>query len=134
MDTPNYRRNRFFHNLKTQFHVKLPRDMGADELNVILGLGSAVIPAGGQQTLTVTAPRDLIIRDLVVRGPADGLVTNITVAGDALFLGTSAPTDAFTAQNQARPAFDLPVAGGTTLSVTISSVAGGAASASFNID
>ena len=130
----SYRRNRFFSHLKSQLHAKLPKELGADELNVILGLGSAVIAAGGQQTLTVTAPRDLIIRDLVVRGPADALVTNITVAGDALFLGTSAPSDAFGANNQSRPAFDLPVAGGTTLSVTISSVAGGTASASFNID
>lgn len=134
MDTPNYRRNRFFSHLKTQMHLKLPKDFGADELNVILGLGSAVIAAGGAQTLTVTAPRDLIIRDLVVRGPADALVTNITVAGDALFLGVSAPADAFGAGNQNRPAFDLPVAGGTTLSITVSSVAGGAAAAAFNID
>jgi len=134
MQTPTYRRNRFVTNLKSQIHAKFPKDLGADELNVILGLGSKTIAAAGSQTLTTVAPRDLIIRDLVIKAPADALVTNITIAGDALLIGDNAPFDAFASGNQARPAFDLPVAGGTTVSVTVSSVAGGAASASFNID
>lgn len=134
MQTPTYRRNRFFSNLKSQIHAKFPKDLGADELNVLLGLGSKTIAAAGSQTLSTVAPRDLIIRDLVIKAPADGIVTNITIAGDALLIGDFAPTDAFTAQNQNRPAFDLPVAGGTTVSVTVSSTAGGQCSASFNID
>lgn len=131
---PTYRRNRFFTNLKSQIHAKFPKDLGADELNVLLGLGSKTIAAAGSQTLSTVAPRDLIIRDLVIKAPADGVVTNITIAGDALLIGDFAPTDAFTAQNQNRPTFDLPVAGGTTVSITVSSTAGGQCSASFNID
>lgn len=135
---PAYRRNRFFQQLSASCYAKVPKEISADELNVVLGLGNqAGLAAGAAFTLTVTAPRDCIIRDLQIFSTSvDSLVTQINVAGDALVLGNAVPVAVFTVGNQARPSFDLPVKGGTTLQILGNNGTTAAASvaAAFSID
>ena len=135
---PAYRRNRFFQQLSASCYAKVPRDISADELNVVLGLGSvAALAAGAAFTLTVTAPRDCIIRDLqVFATSADALISQINVAGDALVLGNAVPAAVFSVGNQDRPSFDLPVKGGTTLQIigNNGSTAAAVVAAAFSID
>jgi hypothetical protein len=131
----NFRKNRFFETLRSTLLVKVPRDLSCDELNVVLGLGSAAVAASASGTATVTAPRDLIIRDLVIAAPAGCVVTSITVSGDAVLLGSPVPIETFSQGNQARPEFDLPVQGGTTIQVNYTNGAtAGQFGAAFNID
>ena len=135
---PAYRRNRFFQQLSASCYAKVPRDISADELNVVLGLGNVGgLAAGAAFTLTVTAPRDCIIRDLqIFATSADALVSQINVAGDALVLGNAVPAAVFTVANQTRPSFDLPVKGGTTLQIigTNGTTAAAVVAAAFSID
>ncbi len=131
-----YRRNRFFSNLKGQCLLKLPKDVSADELNVIFGLGTATVAAAATFTFAQTAPRDLIIRDLVLDGVAGLIVTSINVSGDELVLGGAATSQSFSPGNQSRPTFDLPVAGGTQIKITVTNGTAGALliAPAFNID
>ena len=131
-----YRRNRFFNNIKGQCLLKLPKDVSADELNVIFGLGFATVAPAATFTFAQTAPRDLIIRDLVLDGVAGLIVTSINVSGDELVLGGAATSQTFSPGNQNRPTFDLPVAGGTQIKVTVtnSSLAAVLIAPAFNID
>jgi hypothetical protein len=135
---PAYRRNRFFQQLSSSCYAKVPREISVDELNVVLGLGTvAALAAGAAFTLTVTAPRDCIIRDLQMFATSpDALITQINVAGDALVLGLQVPVAVFTVGNQARPSFDLPVKGGTTLQIigNNGSTAAAIVAAAFSID
>jgi len=134
--TQGYRRNRFYGNLKGQCLIKLPRDVSADELNVLFGLGYQSIAASATFTFTATAPRDMILRDLVIDAGANCTVTSINVSGDELVLGNEAPQAVFAAGNQARPSFDLPVAGGTQVKVSVKNngAAASLTSAAFSID
>jgi len=139
MATPAiYKRNRFFQRLSTTCHEKVPKQISADELNVVFGLGRiGALAAGAVHTFSVTAPRDLFVRDLVIACAANaGSVTSINVSGDELVLGDAVPTEAFAAGNQSRPSFDLPVTGGSTIKVTVrnDTAAAAAFAASFNID
>lgn len=137
MQTPNgYRRNRFYSNLKGQCLIKLPKDVSADELNVIFGLGYSSVGAGATFTFSTTAPRDMILRDLVIDGTTGITVSSINVSGDELVLGAETPAAAFDKGNLVRPSFDLPVAGGTQIKLTVKNNGAGAAavSAAFNID
>jgi hypothetical protein len=131
-----YRRNRFFNNIKGQCLLKLPKDVSADELNVIFGLGTATVAAAATFTFAQTAPRDLIIRDLVLDGVAGLVVTSINVSGDELVLGGAATSQSFSPGNQSRPSFDLPVAGGTQIKITVTNGTAGALliAPAFNID
>lgn len=137
MQTPNgYRRNRFYSNLKGQCLIKLPKDVSADELNVIFGLGYQSVAAAGSFTFSATAPRDLILRDLIMDAAAGLVVTSINVSGDELVLGSEATSQAFDKSNLSRPSFDLPVAGGTQVKVTVKNNTAGALliAPAFNID
>lgn len=139
MGTPAiYKRNRFFQRLSTTCHEKVPKGISADELNVVFGLGRiGALAAGALHTFSVTAPRDLFVRDLIVACPALGAsVTSINVSGDELVLGDAVPSDTFSAGNQSRPTFDLPVTGGSTIKVTVrnDTAAAIAIAAAFNID
>ena len=130
-----YRKNRFFDQLRSTLLVKVPKDVSCDELNVVLGLGSAAVAAAAAGTATVTAPRDLIIRDLIVAAPAGCVINSITVSGDAVLLGAAVPVETFSTGNQSRPEFDLPVQGGTTIQINYQNGAtAGQFGASFNID
>lgn len=131
-----YRRNRFFSNLKGQCLLKLPKDVSADELNVIFGLGYQSVGAAATFTFAQTAPRDLIIRDLVIDSAGGLVVTSINVSGDELVLGSAATSQAFSPSNQNRPSFDLPVAGGTQIKVTVTNNTAAAilCAPAFNID
>ena len=135
---PAYRRNRFFQQLSASCYAKVPKEISADELNVVLGLGNVGgLAAGAAFTLSVTAPRDCIIRDLQIFSTSvDSLVSQINVAGDALVLGNAVPVAVFTIGNQTRPSFDLPVKGGTTLQIIGNNGTTAAASvaAAFSID
>lgn len=133
-----YKRNRFFQRLSTTCHEKVPKQISADELNVVFGLGrNGALAAGAAHTFSVTAPRDLFVRDLIVACPAvSASVTSINVSGDELVLGDTVPADTFATGNQSRPSFDLPVTGGSTIKVTVrnDTAAALAISAAFNID
>jgi len=132
------RPNRFLTGISSQLNQKLPSNLSADELNVVLGLGNVGgLAAGAAFTLSVTAPRDCIIRDLQIFSTStDSLVTQINVAGDALVLGNAVPVAVFTVSNQVRPSFDLPVKGGTTLQIigTNGTTAAASVAAAFSID
>jgi hypothetical protein len=111
------RPNRFLTGISSQLNQKLPANLSADELNVVLGLGSAAPAAGAAFTLQATAPRDMFVRDLVIQGTTDVLVTAITINGDALVLGNNVPAVIFAPGNLNRPEFGLPVKGGTQVVV-----------------
>jgi hypothetical protein len=119
------RYNRFLDKIgAAPFVAKIPQDFGADEENVILGLGSTgVVASTATSTLALNVPRDCILRKLLVSDLAGGnnfLVTAITVEGKSYLLGSSAPGQIFNGTNiNAQPSFDVPVAGGTPVSVTI---------------
>lgn len=127
------RPNRFLGNVAASISRKVPRDIAADELNVVLGIGTQTLAAAGPFTLSAVVPRDCFLRDLVIVAPAGGTVTAITVNGDALVLGGAVPVEAFASGNLNRPEFDLPAGRGTTVTVTGAGVAGFHAGA-FNID
>ena len=114
---------------------KIPKNIGANELNVSLGCGTQTLGAAGPFSLAVTAPRDLILRDLVVfAGTTDGTITTIIVQGDAVHQGAAAPLALYGPGNQDRPDFSLPVMGGTTVQVSGTLAAAGTVSAGFSID
>lgn len=127
------RPNRFLGSIAATISRKVPRDIAADELNVVLGLGTQTLPAAGVFTLDAVVPRDCFLRDLVLVAPTGGTVTAITVNGDALVLGEGVPVEAFAFNNLNRPEFDLPAGRGTTVTVTGTGAAGFHAAA-FNID
>ena len=130
------RPNRFLTGISSQLNQKLPSNLSADELNVVLGLGSVTPAAGAAFTLAAVAPRDMFVRDLVVTAPADVQITAITINGDALVLGGNVPAQIFANANLSRPEFSLPVKGGTQ--VVVQGVNGTAANpfiaAAFAID
>ena len=113
---------------------KVPADWGVDENNVVLGTGLISPLAGASGTSTVAAPRDLILRKLIIVNnvlvtDADFTVTAITVEGNSNLLGTAVSGAIFFPNSFYSPSFDLPVAGGTSVSVTISN--GSAATQEF---
>jgi hypothetical protein len=136
------RYNRFLDKIgAAPFVAKIPKDFGADEENVILGLGiTASVAAGATATLAINVPRDCILRSLLVADLAGGnnfVVTAITVEGKSYLLGSSAPGQMFNGTNiNAQPSFDVPVAGGTPVSVTVQNNAATAQfySVAFTID
>ena len=111
------RPNRFLTGISSQLNQKLPSNLSADELNVVLGLGTATVAANTAFTLQATAPRDMFVRDLVVQAPADVVITAITINGDALVLGGNVTAPIFSSGNLNRPEFGLPVKGGTQVVV-----------------
>lgn len=127
------RPNRFLSNIAATISRKVPKDIAADELNVVLGLGTQTLAAAGPFTLDAVVPRDCFLRDLILVAPTGGVINAITVNGDALVLGEAVPVEAFAFTNLNRPEFDLPAGRGTTVSVTGTGVAG-FHSAAFNID
>ena len=122
--------------LKTGLFKKIPKDFGGQEDNVALGVGNATLAGAGGFSLNVSAPRDMILRDLVLQftGTVDVQITSITANGMALLQGNSAPAGLFAANNQNRPDFSFPISGGTP--VVIAGVSSGATtiSAAFSID
>lgn len=107
---------------------KVPSDFGVDEHNVMLGMDRASIAAGASKTFTVNAPRDVILRDLIIdevslakgaAGAQDATVTAITVEGNSILLGGETSVTAYGSGCFPRAKYDLPVAGGTPIAVTI---------------
>ena len=127
------RPNRFLGNVASTISRKVPRDIAADELNVVLGIGTQTLASSGPFQLSAVVPRDCFLRDLVIVAPSGGTITSITVNGDALVLGGAVPVETFAAANLNRPEFDLPAGRGTTVTVNGTGVAGFHAGA-FNID
>lgn len=127
------RPNRFLGNIAASVSRKVPRDIAADELNVVLGCGTQTLAAAGPFLLSAVVPRDCFLRDLVLVAPTGGVVTSITVNGDALVIGSSVPVEAFAFTNLNRPEFDLPAGRGTTVSIAGTGAIGFHAAA-FNID
>lgn len=128
------RPNRFLSVVANTISTKVPRNLAADELNVVLGLGSATVAgAAGPYSLAAVVPRDCFLRDLMIVGPTGSTITSITVNGDALVLGGAVPIEAFAASNLNRPEFDLPAGRGTTVTVAGTGAIGTFYGA-FNID
>jgi len=112
----------------SQFVAKVPRDMSADEENVMFGLGTVAIGFGASATLTQNAPRDLILRrlhiaDLVTPANTNFTVSAVTVEGKALLQGGACPGALFVSTQVDKPEFDVPAASGTPVSVTITNTA-----------
>lgn len=100
--------------------AKIPKNVGENERNCSFGIGSAIhAGAATGQTLTVTVPRDVILRDLVVAaGGVRGRISSIKVEGEELHQGGKAPFELWSATNTNRPDYSLPAKGGTTVVVT----------------
>lgn len=124
---------------------KVPQDFGADEHNYVFGLGRQSIAAGAQVTFKQNADRDLILRDLTVdeqslafgaAGAQDATVLSITVEGNTLALGGGCSITQFSSRAVNKPKLDLPVAGGTPVTVTIqnNSAAAQVFNPTFSID
>jgi hypothetical protein len=137
------RYNRFLDKLNTSaFVAKVPRDFAADEENVLLGVATTplAVAATSSQTMSVNAPRDLVLRRLLVQelgGATNWYVTSIQIEGKSYSIGGGVPSGVFSAQNINAPAeFDVPVAGGTPISITITNPTAAAQSflAAFTID
>lgn len=111
---------------------KVPTGFGADEHNVVFGLGIAVaLAAGAAVNLQQNAPRDLILRRLQAYNMAnandgDFSITAITVEGNALLLGGAVGGAAFIPGAFHAPEFDIPVAGGTPVGITLVNNSAGA--------
>lgn len=130
------RANRFLPGLSNMLNQKIPKDLSADELNVVLGLGSQTVGIGATATFSQTAPRDCFIRDLVATTTQPDVVINsITINGDALVLGGTVNAKTFDFTNPNRPGFDLPCKGGTTVTVVVTGgAAAGTVGLTFAID
>jgi len=107
---------------------KVPESFGTDENNVVLGLsnlvGGTALAAGATGTCQVNVPRDLILRKLIVvnnliAGDSDFLITAITIEGNSVLLGNAISGAVFGPTSFYSPSFDLPVAGGTPVTITI---------------
>lgn len=128
------RYNRFFDKLnQSSVVLKVPQDFGTDEENVVLGMsaGAVAIAAAASATITVNAPRDLILRrlylvDILSSTNQDFVVTAIQIEGKAFLIGGSIPGAVFGNNNFNAPAhFDVPVAGGTPISITVTNTGAG---------
>jgi hypothetical protein len=122
--------------LKGGLFKKIPKDFGGQEDNVVLGLGSQTLAGAGGFSLTVSATRDMILRDLILQfsGTVDVQITSITANGMALLQGSGVPASVFAANNQNRPDFSFPIAGGTPVVISGSSSGATVVSAAFAID
>ena len=136
------RPNRLFGSLKSgDILAKLPKEIGTDEYNVVFGLGRQVVGAGVVVNYTQNAPRDMILRKLILSDetngdPRDFTVTAITIEGNAALLGAAVGGEVFGSQSYYSPDFDLPVAGGTPVTVTVTNnnAAARPMTAAFSID
>ncbi len=133
------RSNRLIGSMKgDKFVTKLPRELGSDEYNVAMGIGRAVaLAAGTSVTLTTSAPRDLILREMIINDDGGPValgelgVTAVTVEGNTAQLGTEIGAGTYSPDNPHRPQFDLPAGAGTPISVTV--INNGAANHSFTV-
>lgn len=124
-----------------EFMAKLPKELGSDEENVVLGIGSQVLGAPGAFSVSEVPPRDVLLRKLVIALRTTtgvlgcGRVTAVNIGGRSYFLGDSAPVEMFSNTSTNSPDFDELVKGGAT--VTISGVSDAAAAVvdiGFTID
>ena len=113
---------------------KVPQEWGTDENNVVLGLSSLVnLAAAASGVCQVNVPRDLILRRLILVDNKlitnqDFTVTAITIEGNSVLLGNAIAGAVFAPNCYWSPAFDLPVAGGTPVTVSITNTSAAAAS------
>lgn len=103
---------------------KVPQEWGADENNVVLGLTIVTIAAGATATSSVNVPRDLVLRKLILVNQSlstdiNYIVTSITIEGNSVALGGGVAGATFLPGSFHSPSFDLPVAGGTPVAVSI---------------
>jgi hypothetical protein len=124
-----------------EFLAKIPKELGSDEENVVLGIGTQVLAAAGAFSISEVPPRDVLLRKLVVavRTAAgvigSGRITSIAIGGRSYFLGDSAPVEMFAAGSFNSPDFDELVKGGAT--VTVAGISDGTTAvvdAGFTID
>lgn len=103
---------------------KVPTEWGVDENNVVLGLTAVTIAAGATVTSSVNVPRDLVLRKLILVNQSLATdiaytVTAITIEGNSVALGGGVAGATFLPGSFHSPSFDLPVAGGTPVAVSI---------------
>lgn len=121
---------------------KVPDSFGTDENNVVLGLSNLVnLAAAASGTCQVNVPRDLILRKLIVvnnilAGDVDFVINAITIEGNSVLLGNPIGGAVFSPTSFYSPSFDLPVAGGTPVTISITNTSGAAQDFSpcFTID
>ena len=129
-----------------------PKNISVNENNVALPAAASLVALalGATGTLTMTAQRDCLIRELIldaydaaaaVGSAREGniVVSAITVAGENCFAGNGEmPARTFFPDSFDRPEFDMPVKGGTAVVITVInrslSVAGTDVSAGCKVD
>jgi len=121
--------------------MQVPEGVGVEEYNYVLGTGPVAVAAGATQAFSVNAPRDLILRKMVVQNQllisdVDATVVSITIEGNAALLGGPVGIGMFAPNSFYNPSLDLPVSAGTpiTVNVTNGSAAAAEYSVSFTID
>lgn len=131
------RYNRFLAKLATpELLFKVPDDVGVDEENVSFGMGlTGAIAAGAAWTLTQQAPRECILRDLVVAavsGNTEFSITSIAIEGKNVHIGGAGPGTVYGPLAIRRPEFSIPVAGGCTVQIQGNNLSVGAQTYSAN--
>lgn len=129
-----------------QFVLKVPKNMAANEYNVVVGLPRTV-HAPGASPLMVVGPmgRDIICRDLIVQevslaagavGTADYSLLALQSSTQNLEPFGNANIMMFHPFNLNRPQFDLPVGDGSNATVQFlnNSAVAGVLAGGFNID
>ena len=146
------RRNRWWGDVGSDITMRPPRGISVNENNVALPAAAslAALALGAAGTLTLTAQRDCIVRELILdafdaaaavgsAGEGNIAVTGITVAGENCFAGNGElPGRMFFPNSFDRPEFDMPVKGGTAVVVNVinrsASVAGTDVMAGCKVD
>ena len=130
------RQNKWWSGIGSEITTRPPKNLSVNENNVALPAAAslAALAAAATGTLTLTAQRDCIVRELILdaydaaapalllASPREGniVVSGLTVAGENCFAGNGeAPGRMFFPDSFDRPEFDMPVKGGTAVVVTI---------------
>ncbi len=146
------RRHKGWDRVPGELSVRPPKNITVNDNNVALPAVAslAALAAGALGTLTLTAQRDCILRELLldaydaaaaVGSAREGniVLTGLTVAGENCFAGNGElPGRMFFPDAFGRPEFDMPINGGTSVVVSVvnrsASVAGTDVSAGAKID
>lgn len=106
--------------------MRVPKDVLADEHNVVLGLPRTAYAAAANLPMAVNAPRQTIVRDMACEevslavgavGTRDYTLQAFTVESNALSLAVGMQIGVWNPVARNRPSIDLPCTGGSPVAV-----------------
>lgn len=107
--------------------LRVPKDVMANEHNVLIGLPRTAYAPGATLPMSVNATRECIVRDLVcievslavgAVGTRDYTLQTFTIESETLALAVGTPIDAWSPFSRNRSSIDLPWRGGNPAQVT----------------